>query len=223
MRSSTETDRHVLSDRAINWLVLIILAAFVLALRLMTVFKAEINMDDSVFMIYGRTLLRGGIPYVDFWDHHPLGGMLLFGLVGRIFGHTFVTMRWFTIFLVALECFLLYRVGSVLGRRARVAGIVAAVIFAVYSLNNLGQAADRIFFHAPLMTLATYWVVTASSWLNESRSYRPLSVPRLLTIGLLMGFERADQVYLLPRLCSAGVRGRPRCAGWRIVTTCAEP
>jgi hypothetical protein len=181
----SNANRRVLAGRARDWLALAGLAALVLALRLPTLFMSEINMDDSVFMIYGRTLMRGGIPYVDFWDHHPLGGMVLFGLAGRIFGYSYLTLRWFTIGAVILGSFIIYLTGSTLGRRSRAIGLVAALIFAVYSLNNLGLAADRIFFHVPLVGLAFYWFLSRTPLLDRGR----MSAPKLLAIGLLLGLS----------------------------------
>ena len=182
-------NRRVLSGRARDWLALAGLAALVLALRLPSLFMSEINMDDSVFMIYGRTMMKGGIPYVDFWDHHPLGGMVLFGLAGRIFGYSYLTLRWFTIGAVILGCFVIYLVGSTLGRRTRAIGLVAALIFAVYSLNNLGLAADRVFFHVPLVGVAFYWFLSRTPLLDRARPGGRMSAPKLLAIGLLMGLS----------------------------------
>ena len=189
--------RHGLSPRAIDWLVLISLTALVVALRVPALFRTEINMDDSNFLTMGRMLMRGAMPYVDFWDHNPLGGIALFGLAGRIFGYSYLTLRWLTIVAVAVEAFLLYRLGSVLGRRARSAGVVAAVVWAIYSMNNLGLAADRIFFHLPLITLAMYWYAAQPPFAGEAGPLRPLSTPKLLTIGLFIAFSMQTK-YLFP-------------------------
>jgi hypothetical protein len=200
MSISEVRSSKLLSPRVIDWLVLIGLLALVVALRVPALFRAEINMDDSNFLTMGRMLIRGAMPYVDFWDHNPLGGIALFGLAGRIFGYSYLTLRWLTIAAVAVEAFLLYRLGSVLGRRARIAGVVAAVVWAIYSMNNLGLAADRIFFHLPLITLAMYWYAAQpplASLTGEARSLRPLSTPKLLTIGLFIAFSMQTK-YLFP-------------------------
>jgi hypothetical protein len=109
---AARTRKSLLAGRRLDLLVLIGLVLLVVALRLPAVFQSEINMDDSNFLTMGRQLMRGATPYVDFWDHNPLGAVALFGIAGRLFGYSYVTLRWLTMLCVAAECFLLYLVGT---------------------------------------------------------------------------------------------------------------
>jgi hypothetical protein len=173
------------AQRAQAWLVAVGFLILVSALRFTTLFQMELSPDDSNFLMLGRTILRGGTPYVDWWDHHPLMGGALFALTQVVLGPSVLAIRILTIIAVSLECFLLYRLGCVLGRRDPVAGLVAALVYAVFSINMGGLAADRILFFAPLITLAMYVILARGE--PDGNSGRSIGYRRLLFAGLLLG------------------------------------
>lgn len=141
--------------------------------------------DESTFLIMGREWLRGAVPYTTTWDHQPVGAAGSFALAQLVFGQSFVAIRVLTVLAVTAECLLLYGLGNRLSRHGRIAGVVAATAYAVYSLNNLGLAAHRELFFAPLMTGAFYLWATRP---DEAGSLRQRSMQgRLLGMGLLLG------------------------------------
>jgi hypothetical protein len=138
--------------------------------------------DESLFLIMGREWLRGALPYTTAWDHHPVGGAAFFALAQWAFGQSVIAIRLLTVIVVALECFLLFRLGDKLSSRGKLAGLVAGGLYAVYSLNNEGLAANRELLFAPLITLCVYLLV-----MRPEDAASRIGRGRLMVIGLIMG------------------------------------
>ncbi len=168
--------------KALPWLALAAILLGVFALRIRTFFMSTVYPDESLFLLMGREWLRGALPYTTVWDHHPVGGAAFFAAAQWAFGQSVLAIRLLTVIVVAAECLLLFRLGEKLSGRGKLAGLIAAGVYAVYSLNNEGLAANRELIFAPLITLCLYlWVTRPGN--DAGRA----GWGRLLVIGLLMG------------------------------------
>ncbi len=164
-----------------DWAILTGFLGLTLLLRFGTFFKSVIDFDESYFLLLGRSLLRGEIPYTALWEHSPVGGLALFALIQAVFGQSVLAIRIATWLAVALESFLLYRLGSVaIRQRGATIGVIAGTLYAFFTVINLGLAAHREIFLAPCVTLAVYMMMSGAP-----PRPRPL---RLLVAGLAMGF-----------------------------------
>ena len=143
-----------------DWLILVGFLALTFVLRFSAFFETVIDWDETNFLLMGRDLLRGYAPYTTVYDHSPIGGTLLFALAQLIFGQTVLAIRILTWLAVALESFLLYRLGNLLAPHAWAPGLIAGLLYAVFSLNNYGLGAHRELFFAPCITLAIYLLLS---------------------------------------------------------------
>jgi 4-amino-4-deoxy-L-arabinose transferase-like glycosyltransferase len=156
---------------------------FVCALRFQAFFRSVIDWDESIFLLMGRDWLRGHVPYTTTWEWSPPGAAGLFAAGQAVCGETVFAIRILTVLAVAVECYLLYRLGRGLGGGDG-AGLAAALAYAVYSLNNTGLAAHRELFFAPCITLAYLWLFGG---MQEQATAGQISTVRLFGAGLALG------------------------------------
>jgi 4-amino-4-deoxy-L-arabinose transferase-like glycosyltransferase len=149
-----------------------------LVLRFGSFSRSVIDFDESFFLLMGRSLLRGEIPYTTLFDQSPLGGMALFAAIQAVLGQSVGAIRIATWLSAGLTSFLVYRLAERISGGAKAAGLLAGVLYAVFTLFNLGLAAHREMFLAPLVTFAILMVLPAQA--------RP-GPWRLLAAGLAMG------------------------------------
>ena len=168
-----------------HWLALAGFASLVLFLRLPTFHRSVLDWDESTFLLIARGLLRGQNPYDVSWEHGPHGIAVLFAVGQMLFGQSVVAIRLLTWLTVTFECFLLYRLGNLLGRTGAGAGVIAGLLYAVLSLTNQGLPAHRELFWAPLATLALILLLTVGP--AAALPSRRANVLWLLA-GLLLGF-----------------------------------
>ncbi len=167
-----------LSHRGFDGLVLVGFLGLTLLLRLGTFHRTVIDWDESLYLLLGRSLLRGEIPYTTLFEHSPVGGFALFALIQALFGQTVLAIRLASWLAVAAESVLLCRLGCILWPRSAAVGLIAGALYAVFTLNNLGLAAHRELFLAPLVTFAVYLLLTIKG---------PLYGGRVFLAGLAMG------------------------------------
>jgi 4-amino-4-deoxy-L-arabinose transferase-like glycosyltransferase len=165
-----------------DWLVLLGFGALVFALRFLTFSRSVYDWDESLFLLMGRAILRGEVPYTTVWEHSPPGLPALFALGQAIFGYSVMSIRVLTFAAVTGEGFLLYKLGNRIGQAG--AGLIAGLLYVLFSMNNGGLAAHRELFFAPLVTGAIFLVLTRPGF--SSGSLRANS-PALLLAGVLLG------------------------------------
>ena len=149
---------------------LLIFAAFfvgALILRSSTFFQSTMGSDESLYVIMGRELLHGRLPYVDLVDQKPFGIFVLFGLIQLVLGKSIFAIRLAACLFNAAGCWALWRAGNTLAGSART-GLVAGVAFLFFSLGNHGLEANTEIFYTPLVVMAFVWLL-----------YRPLAEAKL--------------------------------------------
>jgi len=137
-------------------LVLLLLVAFFL--RLPSFFETHWYFDEGLYSLFGKSIIKGEIPYLYIWDHKPIGMYLIYA---------FCYLLPFDILLGAkilafISCFtssiLLYLIAKQ-SFNAKIA-FIAALIFAVMSslpFFDGNQANGEVFF-LPLVLLSIYLI-----------------------------------------------------------------
>src|SRR5438128_1005469 len=132
-------------------------ALLVLVLRSSTFFHSVENWDESLYLLMARSLLDGHAPYTEVWDHKPPGIVLLFALGELIFGRTVLSIRLLACLAVSASCLLLFSLGHSL--RSPTMGIVAGLLYAVFSLDYARPSSVELFYTPPLL-LAFFLVLS---------------------------------------------------------------
>jgi 4-amino-4-deoxy-L-arabinose transferase-like glycosyltransferase len=124
--------------------------------RLPSFFLFNLSWDEGLYLVVAQKMLAGTPPYLVVWDHKPPGIFVLFALAQLLFGETVFAIRVFTCLAVTITCFLLYKLGALIANEEKV-GILAGILYAAFSLNNEGLAANTEIFYAVFITLAFYF------------------------------------------------------------------
>ncbi|MFQ5576413.1 MAG: ArnT family glycosyltransferase, partial [Anaerolineae bacterium] len=167
-----------------EWLVFAAFLVLAIGLRISSFFKTVIDPDETLYLLISREMLRGQVLYTGLWDHKPPGIFAVYAAIQTALGESIFAMRLAACIVVATTCYLLYRLGTFIGGGRERYGLLAGLLYVVYSLNMGGLAANTEIFFTPLITLAFYLLFTAEQY--PVRLVGPGSL-RVFLIGLLLG------------------------------------
>ena len=160
---------------------LIIFIGFLLLsffLRFWTLFVSVLDKDESIYILGADSLLNGNLPYTEIWDNKPPGIFILFSLAMLIFDRSIVSIRIISILATTFTSYFLYRIGATIDQKqGEKIGLLAGVLYAIFSLHNDGAAANAEIFFAPFVTVG---------FLLLFRN-RQLSNIKVFMIGLIFG------------------------------------
>lgn len=165
---------------------LLILFSFIILsilLRLSAFFQSTFDHDESLYLLVANSLLQGNVPYTDVWDNKPPGIYFLYALGLLIFGNNIISIRFFTCILVGCTCFLLYCLGKKITNN-EILGLIAGIIYAVFSLENGGLAANTEIFFTPFVVLGFYLLFCLEITPEKQISQQKIT---LISIGLSLG------------------------------------
>ncbi|WP_420603819.1 ArnT family glycosyltransferase [Flagellimonas sp.] len=96
----------------LNWktvfLILFLIAFFI---RFPFFFRDYVDRDESTFIIMAQSWVDGYLPYTQLWDLKPPITFLFFAIIIKIFGKSFIAIRFFGVVLVALTALFTYGIG----------------------------------------------------------------------------------------------------------------
>ncbi len=96
----------------LNWkTVLLLLFIVAFFIRFPFFFRDYIDRDESTFIIMGQSWVDGFLPYTNLWDLKPPITFLFFAVIIKIFGKSFIAIRFFGTLLVALTALFTYLIG----------------------------------------------------------------------------------------------------------------
>ena len=90
-------------------LILFLVAFFI---RFPFFFRDYIDRDESTFILMGQSWVDGFLPYTQLWDLKPPVTFLFFATIIKIFGKSFIAIRFFGTLLVVLTALFTYLIGS---------------------------------------------------------------------------------------------------------------
>jgi len=186
----------------------LVLLAFVCAVRAPSFFWSVINWDESIYVLISRSMLDGQLLYVDVWDHKQPFVYVLFTLGQLVFGKTILSIRLLACVAVATTCLLLYRIGRTTFGENHQGAVVAAGLYAVFSVSSGGLATNTEILFAPFVVAAVGLILP---WWVRPDTTGPPSAWRCFGAGLLLGlgtFTKLIVVY------EATIVGMLFAAGW---------
>lgn len=170
-----------------HWLMFFGMLIFVLIVAFPIV-TYPMGRDQGMYANIGRTLLNGGVPFVDMWDIKPPPIYYIYAAGIKLFGVNTGAIRAIDLFLVPFGMIGLYLTGNEMKNRR--AGFFAALLYAVFYFNdgfqNLSQSDS-------LATIPTIWLAyftyKASRYESGSRSALVSSLIVGLISGILLWFK----------------------------------
>jgi 4-amino-4-deoxy-L-arabinose transferase-like glycosyltransferase len=164
-----------------DWAFALLFLVLAFVLRFPSFLQSVLDWDEGVYLLMGRSIVDGNLPYIEIADHKPPGIHLLYALAQIMLGESVLSARIFAGLAVAITGFLLYRLGKIVGGDRKV-GLLAGIFYVALSLNSEGLAANTEVFYLAFVTLAFFLFFAAYP-------AKPLSHidPRLLFVGLVFG------------------------------------
>ncbi|MGL5508276.1 MAG: ArnT family glycosyltransferase, partial [Microcoleaceae cyanobacterium] len=152
-----------------------------------------IDRDESLYLLIAESWLNGNPPYTEIWDNKPPGIFLLLAIAFQIFGEPIFAMRFLAIISVTFTCYFLYLIGkNIDDHQGKYIGLLAGILYSIYSLNNGGTATNGEIIFAPFVTagMAIFWQI--SQELNKQNQFKQdqqakLPLLKIFTMGLLFG------------------------------------
>lgn len=93
-------------------------------------FRDFIDKDESTFILMGQSIADGHLPYDHLWDLKPPLLFYFFGLIEKIFPHSFIAIRFFGVLIVFVSAVLLIKIAKLADLRN---GFLIAVGYVVLS------------------------------------------------------------------------------------------
>lgn len=171
--------------------------------------------DEALFIMHGRDVLNGRLPYITHWDNRPPFGWLLFGVMNFLSGENLVAFRIIGALYIGLTGFVLYR--ALADRQKTVAGMLAGVFYIIFC--SVAQVSQSITYeHMANLPQACMLYLLLNP---QPGKYHRLHIALLfamcvmtLTNYLLVGSALA---FLLPGRPGMNDRAAPPAFGLRVV------
>jgi hypothetical protein len=104
------------------------LCVFALLIRFPLFFVDVIDLDEGVFVLMGRSVAEGRLPYTEIWDNKPPLGFLFFAFVQLLIPNSLFFVRFAGTLVVAASAFLVFRISL------RYASMLAAFLSATLTV-----------------------------------------------------------------------------------------
>lgn len=158
------------------------LALWAVVPRLPFLFVDTLGWDEGFYMIAGKELLAGKLPYVDVWDYRPVGFYLIYAALMSISGTDASGVVVGSMLAVLATTLLVAFIGTRVFASRRV-GIFAGILFPAYMLVCEGDGANAENFFIVFGALSFLVVGTHLRRPAEMTSHRPVA----FAFGLIQG------------------------------------
>src|SRR5262245_37063745 len=151
------------------------LLAFSIVIRFPWFFMDIIDRDESVFILVGKYLSQGHLPYTVVWDIKPPLGFIFFAAATYIFNDSLIAIRIGGAVLVAISAYLVF---VICGTFTKVEHALVSAIFTIIGLSLLVPSAHCVTMeHVAIVPLLTALALII----------RNPSAPGYILIGVLLG------------------------------------
>jgi len=164
--------------------VFLLLLIVVCAVRAPAFFWSVINWDESIYLLISREMLEGDVLYTGIWDRKQPLTFVIFALSQLVFGKTILSIRILGCLSVAGTCLGLYFIGRRTFGETRAGPMVAAGLYAFFSISSGGLATNTEILFAPLIVGAVALILPW--WVGRNPS-SALPTSSCFGSGLLIG------------------------------------
>jgi len=133
--------------------------------------------DQGIFAYIGDTILHGGVPYRDAWDHKTPGLYAIYALAFSLFGRAMPSVHLLEGCALTLTAFIVYLVGRRV--RGEAVAVLAALLYGVgatllFEWWDRGQAEVYMGLTG---ALAVYWLLRAATVASPRTVPNPAPCP----------------------------------------------
>ncbi len=175
--------------RPIHWLVV---AAVVLVITALTRASAFANplysADDQLYLLIGRAITQGQIPYVQIWDRKPIGIFLIYALGLRLGGDPLITISLLAGTFVAATTFVLQRIARKYA--SETAALYSCMLYPIVLTMFKGTAGQAQLFYCLPVALAALLLVKAVE--EPHRTFVPKAISACLLCGVALTIRQTS-------------------------------
>ena len=153
MPNSAEARPATFAWAPLQALILFGLLVFTLIVRARTFDNPVLGFDEQFYLLVGDRMRQGTVPYVDIFDHKPIGLFLIYAAIRTLGGDGFLQYKLVASGFVAVTAFLIYR--AALPISDRIAAGIAACLYVLW-LNLAGGEGGQaqVFYNLPVLMAA---------------------------------------------------------------------
>ncbi len=171
-----------------------------------------LHIDESVYILVAKSMLSGGVPYCDIWDHKPPMIFFLFSLILNIFG----SKNYFMINVVCLLFLLLSTLTLYKIARRFLPAVGAGLVCYMYPIISnvlLGRDAVTPNTEIYMVAFAMMGIVFVFRYLNTFRTKNMFLAG--LSIGIATAFKQPSATILLPIVASVLLTAYHNRSRWK--------
>jgi hypothetical protein len=162
-----------------------------LLLRAPALLYSAINYDESMYLLMGRELVEGHLPYTTMCDLKPFGLFALFSLFAALPMDGVIASRIAASITVGLTAYLLCRIaGRLFQDEERRIGLAAGLAYVVFSLADGGLNSQSELFHNAFAVLGLFLALKAMRG-DPARPRLPLMALAGLVLGIGLQIKQA--------------------------------
>jgi hypothetical protein len=107
------------------------------------------HVDDQFYLLVGRSMLHGELPYVDLWDRKPIGLFLIYAAIASLGGNAVIMVQLFATIFATATAYFIASIGNRLA--AHPGGLLAGIVY-LFMLPTLSGAGGQspIFYNLPM-------------------------------------------------------------------------
>jgi len=157
-----------------------------------------LHVDEAVYLIVAKQILKGAVPYLDVWDHKPPMVFWLYAFIMKLFGtRNFIPINIVTLLFNLVSTLMVFKITKLFTNR-KTAGLTA-VIYPI--LSNFLLCRDAVnpnteIYMTPFSLCAVYFAVKG---LQSGRKISFLLSG--LAVGIASAFKQPSGIVLIPLSC----------------------
>ncbi|MCE7797917.1 glycosyltransferase family 39 protein [Sphingobium sufflavum] len=130
--------------------MIILLAVF--ALRCIALGNPNIHVDEDFYLLVGRKMWEGALPFVDIWDRKPIGLFLIYAVAAPL-GNGVLAYQCLATLSVMVTSLILYRMGRCYADRPT--AVLAAIVYpTILNLFEGVGGQSPVFYNLPMTAAA---------------------------------------------------------------------
>jgi hypothetical protein len=122
------------------------------------------HIDDQFYLLVGKSILRGQLPYIDIWDRKPIGLFLIYACIASLGLNSVVMVQLVATAFATATAYVISKIGNLLAPAP--SGLLAALVYLAMLPSLSGGSGQSPIFYNFLMAIAgliTLRAVKASS------------------------------------------------------------
>lgn len=167
------------------WLTALLFVIIALFVRCLTITPPLIDHDESTYLVIANEWLKGAIPFVDYVDIKPVGIYGIYAVITSLFGQSIIGIRLFTVGIIGLTGFFLYRAKFRHLKNKKLALICGVFYVLLISIDSWGWSGNTEVFFNFFTAIALFILMQFKTPLHA------------ILVGLLMGFGFIIKYHIL--------------------------